>query len=82
MDYFLILIAGFGGGVIRGIVGFVKHHYSYKNVKFELPHFFGMAFLSGIIGVLVTLAVKELGFVFLGSFASCIHLLSFQKPLQ
>ena len=72
MDYFLILIAGFGGGVIRGAVGFIKHHYSYKNVKFELPHFFGMAFLSGIIGVLVTLAVKELGFVFLGSFTPAL----------
>ncbi len=61
MDYLTILIAGFGGGVVRGLVGYVKHQYSYKNVGFNVPYFFTMIFISGIIGVLVAAGVKELG---------------------
>lgn len=64
--YILILIAGFGGGVLRGLVGFIKHQYSYKNVKFQLPYFFVMMFISGIIGLLTAAAIKELGINFLG----------------
>lgn len=59
-----ILIAGFFGGVIRGLIGFLKHKFSYKNVKFELPDFLGTVFLSGIIGVSVASAVAESGVVF------------------
>jgi len=62
----LILIAGFSGGVIRGLVGFIKHQYSYKNVGFNLPYFFGMMFLSGIVGILSAATVNELGITFLG----------------
>ena len=51
-----ILVAGFGGGMIRGLVGFIKHQYAYKNVRFNIPHFFTMMFLSGIVGVLVAAA--------------------------
>ncbi|MCD6086104.1 hypothetical protein J7J37_00915 [bacterium] len=29
----------FGGGVVRGLVGFIKHQYSYKNVSFNLAYF-------------------------------------------
>jgi len=65
--YFQILISGFGGGMVRGLVGFIKHQYSYKNVKFELPYFLTMSFLSGIIGVLVAAATKELGISFFGT---------------
>lgn len=65
--YIQILISGFGGGVIRGLVGFIKHQYSYKNVGFNVPYFFGMSFLSGVIGVLCAAAVKELGMTFFGS---------------
>jgi len=60
MEYLLILIAGFGGGVARGLMGYIKHQYSYKNVGFKLPYFFTMMFLSGIIGILTAIAVKEL----------------------
>lgn len=66
MYYVSILIAGFGGGAVRGLVGFIKHQYSYKNVKFEIPYFLVMMFLSGVIGVLSAAAIKELGFNFLG----------------
>ena len=64
--YLSILIAGFGGGVIRGLVGFVKHQYSYKEVKFNLPYFLSMMFISGIIGLLTAVAIKELGMTFFG----------------
>lgn len=50
MDYTL-LIAGFAGGVIRGVVGFIKHQYSYKNVPFKLGYFLLIMALSGIVGL-------------------------------
>ncbi|MFZ3054618.1 MAG: hypothetical protein WA091_01360 [Minisyncoccales bacterium] len=56
--YISLLIAGFGGGLVRGLVGFLKNQYSYKNTGFNLPYFFGMMFLSGVIGVLTAVAVK------------------------
>lgn len=42
--------------MVRGLVGFIKHQYSYKNVGFDLPYFFTMIFLSGIIGTLTAVA--------------------------
>ena len=65
---FLILIAGFGGGLIRGLVGFIKHQFSYKNVGFNWSYFLGMSFISGITGLLITLSVKSLGFTIDGIF--------------
>jgi len=59
--YLSILIAGFGGGVVRGLVGFIKHQYSYKNVGFNLAYFSAMMFISGVIGLLTAIAIKELG---------------------
>lgn len=64
--YLSILIAGSGGGVVRGLVGFVKHQFTYKNVKFELYYFLFMTFLSGVIGILTAVAIKELGLTFFG----------------
>jgi hypothetical protein len=57
-----LLIAGFGGGMIRGLVGFIKHQYSYKNVDFNLPYFFSMVFISGAVGIIVAVAINEAGF--------------------
>ncbi len=64
--YLSFLIAGFGGGVIRGLVGLVKHQYSYKNASFKLPYFIGIMFISGIIGTLTAVAIKELDLTFFG----------------
>lgn len=64
--YISILIAGFGGGVLRGLIGFLKHQFSYKNVKFQLSYFITMMFISGVIGVLAAMAIKETGISFLG----------------
>jgi hypothetical protein len=65
--YLYIFIAAFGGGAVRGLVGFVKHQFAYKNVKFDISYFLGMMFLSGIIGLLSAAAVKETGMKFLNS---------------
>jgi hypothetical protein len=65
--YFAILLAGFGGGFIRGLVGFIKHQFSYKEVKFRPMYFLGTMFVSGIIGFLVVLSIKGLGVTFSGS---------------
>ncbi|MBI1971539.1 MAG: hypothetical protein HYS52_01670 [Candidatus Wildermuthbacteria bacterium] len=63
---FSILIAGFGGGVIRGLAGFMKHYYSYKDVKFRLPYFLFTTCIAGVIGVAVAVAVKESGLLVSG----------------
>lgn len=57
MEYLYILIAGFGGGLVRGLVGYIKHQYSFKNVGFQLPYFFVMVFISGVVGTLVASAI-------------------------
>lgn len=59
--YIAILISGFGGGAARGLIGFLKHQYSYKNTGFDLRHFLSMMFVSGAIGLLVACAVNESG---------------------
>ncbi len=64
--YISIFIAGFGGGVLRGLVGFIKHQFSYKEVKFQLTYFLAMMFISGVIGLLAAVVVKETGINFLG----------------
>ncbi len=68
--YISVLIASFGGGVTRGLVGFIKHQFSYKNVPFNLNYFLGMSFISGIIGLLSAVAVKEIGFSLEGTFSA------------
>jgi len=65
-SYIAILIAGFGGGVVRGLVGFTKHQFAFKNVRFNLAYFMTMMFISGIIGVLTATAVNASGFSLLG----------------
>lgn len=62
-----ILLAGFGGGIVRGLVGFVKHQYSYKDVEFDLPYFLTMMLISGVIGLLSALVIKRLGLGFFGA---------------
>ena len=64
--YLSILIAGFGGGVVRGVVGFIKYQFQFKNTKFDITYFLGMMSLSGVVGVLTALAVKEAGIPILG----------------
>ncbi|XOB40514.1 MAG: hypothetical protein ACKKMR_00680 [Candidatus Nealsonbacteria bacterium] len=69
---YLILGAGFLGGVVRGLMGFVKHQFSYKNVPFKLGYFLTMVFLSGVIGFLSVCAVKNTGFTLEGVFSPAL----------
>lgn len=58
---FSLLIAGAAGGTIRGIVGFLKHQFAYKNVKFE-PLYFGFTVgLSAVVGVSATWVLTTSG---------------------
>ena len=54
-----VLIGGFGGGAVRGLVGYLKHQYSYKNVGFDWKYFTMMMFLSGIVGLLTAIAIEQ-----------------------
>jgi len=53
-----ILLAGFAGGLIRGLVGYVKYQSSYKNVPFKLGYFLAMVLATGIIGLAAGWLVK------------------------
>lgn len=72
MLYFYLVLAGFFGGVARGLVGFVKHQLSYKNVPFDLKYFFGMSFISGVVGLATSLALKEVGMTLDGFFTPAL----------
>ncbi len=70
--YFSILLAGFFGGVVRGLIGFLKHKFAYKNVPFELNNFLVTVFLSGVIGLSAATAIKEIGFNLEGVFSPAL----------
>lgn len=69
---FAIIAAAFGGGILRGLVGFIKYQFSYKEVKFRPYYFLAMIFLSGVVGTVATLAIKEIGFNLLESFTPAL----------
>lgn len=69
---FFIVVAAFGGGVLRGLVGFIKYQFSYKEVKFRPYYFLSMMLLSGIVGTVATLAIKEIGFTLFDSFTPAL----------
>lgn len=55
----LLLLTGFCGGVIRGLVGFIKHQFSFKDVSFNVLYFFAMIVLSGIVGMVIAYAINK-----------------------
>jgi len=67
MEFYLgILFAGFGGGVVRGLVGYIKYRNSYKNTSF-MPGYFAFSVLtSGVVGLLAAWVTQDLGVTFLG----------------
>jgi len=69
---FNILLAGFFGGVVRGLVGFFKHQFAYRHVPFNLGYFISMSVLSGLIGLSAALAVSSVGFKFEGLFTPAL----------
>ena len=68
--YINILIAGFAGGTVRGLVGFIKYQFQFKNTVFRSGYFFGMVALSGIVGLLTTVAVQGSGIPVFGGVAN------------
>ena len=61
MPYLAVLLAGFGGGMVRGLVGYIKYKTSYKAVKFQVYYFVFMVLISGAVGLLATWVVRESG---------------------
>ncbi len=53
-----LLLAGLVGGIIRGLVGYVKYHFNYKGVKFVWGYFLLMVGISGIVGMSAGWLVK------------------------
>jgi hypothetical protein len=44
------LIAGFGGGIVRGLSSYLKKKKTGRAASFDYPYFFTTVFFSGIIG--------------------------------
>ncbi len=59
-----VLIAGAVGGLVRGIVGYIKYQFAYKNVPFQLKYFAFITLLSSFIGLAVSWAVANSGIKF------------------
>jgi len=57
----ILLLAGAGGGIVRGLMGLTKHRLSYKEVEFKPLYFFGTVAISGFIGLTVTWAIVGSG---------------------
>jgi len=72
---FLILLSGFAGGALRGLIGLIKHRLSYKEVPFRWKYFFGMIAVSGLIGFAVVAAVQDVGFNIAGVFSWSLALI-------
>ncbi len=54
------------------MVGFIKHQFSYKNVPFKWKYFLGMMVVSGFIGMVSAIAIRELGFTLFGQFTPAL----------
>ncbi|MBI4123057.1 MAG: hypothetical protein HY458_01690 [Parcubacteria group bacterium] len=57
----LFLLWGLAGGVLRGLVGYVKHRASYKDVKFSWEYFLSTVGISGLAGLAAAFSLQELG---------------------
>lgn len=56
-----ILIAGALGGLIRGIVGFLKYQFTYKNVPFRPAYIATVMALSAFVGGAITWSIAASG---------------------
>lgn len=66
MEYQAVLIAGLVGGLLRGLVGWLKYQMSYKDVAFRPIYLATTVLVSGTIGVLAAWVSKDIGLSFLG----------------
>ena len=49
-EFEIYVMAGFVGGIARGLTGYLKQKRAGKNAKFDWSYFFSMVFFSGILG--------------------------------
>ncbi|MCX6764364.1 MAG: hypothetical protein NTU58_01515 [Candidatus Nealsonbacteria bacterium] len=61
-----ILLAGFVGGIMRGLVGYIKYRSSYKDIAFKKGYFSSMVAISGAVGLMAAWVTQDLGIKFLG----------------
>lgn len=63
----VLLLAGAAGGLVRGIVGFLKYQFAYKSVEFKPLYIATIMALSAFVGLAVTWAIvaSDLSFPFL-----------------
>ncbi len=65
-DIISVIIFGFIGGAVRGLVGYLKYRNSYKNTTFMFNYFAMSVGISGAVGLLAAWVTKDLGVTFLG----------------
>jgi hypothetical protein len=63
--YIAIILAGFGGGAVRSVVGYYKS-VSFANPSFDVKNFIVMILLSGFVGLVTAVVKKELDLRILG----------------
>jgi hypothetical protein len=63
---FIILVFGLLGGVLRGLVGYLKYRSSYKGIPFMMGYFLLSVGVSGIVGLFAAWVTQDLGISFLG----------------
>jgi len=56
---------GFLGGILRGTVGLIKYTQSYKDVEIRPIYFAGSVLISGLIGLLSSWIIQDMGIAFL-----------------
>ncbi len=57
---------------MRGLVGFIKHQFSYKDVPFRPGYFVGTMITSGTIGLVSVWAIQSVGFTLEGAFTPAL----------
>jgi len=55
----IVIVCGFLGGIVRSLVGVVKHGVLLKKEKFKPRYFFLTIIISGIIGVFTSILVAN-----------------------
>lgn len=61
-----IILSGLLGGIMRGLVGYIKYRSSYKDIKFKPGYFLSAVGISGVVGLLAAFITHDLGINFLG----------------
>jgi hypothetical protein len=60
-----LLFAGALGGLVRGMVGFLKYQFTYKNVPFKPAYIGTIMVLSAFVGAITTWAIAASDIKFL-----------------